>query len=138
MCLMHLSSPRSTMVSCFFVSTLVFQKPCVGPACIEKGLLIGLPSHGWRVEALKRPFVRSVWDGTSIVGRSEQLRVDAGESWRLPTRSGCARSLIHLNTERSGWYVGTPGPYGGDRWVEERFGPIAVTTQVSSGRRYTD
>lgn len=57
--------------------------------------------------------MRFVWDGTPMVGRSEQVRVGAGESWETACESGSTRSKIHSTTERRGWNVGAREPCEG-------------------------
>lgn len=66
---------------CFFVAVLALQVPCEGPACIVSGVVIGFFGCEWLMEALKGdPSLRSVWDGTTMVGCSTLVRIDACES----------------------------------------------------------
>lgn len=72
---------NAMVVVLLFVSALVFQVPCVCPACIVSALVIGLSSCGWLMEASKGdPLVLSVWDGTTMVGCSAHVRVDVSGS----------------------------------------------------------
>lgn len=71
--------------------------------------MIGLSGYGWLTEASKRPFVRSVWNGTSMVGCSTQLRVDVGESRKTACcevdRCSIVDPFDHWTTWMDNWYA---------------------------------